>query len=546
MRLLIPHRLTCLILLALLGLPGSVFARYFSATPGGAPSFVPALGADSTSFEGMRIDSVAVETRNVFNTAESRYNNVLFRTANKLHVVSRAHVIRREILLKTGDQFTWLLAEETARNLRTRYDLYDAWVIPEKLPSGGLLLRVITQDQWSLLIGARIRRDANMLDYQFSIEDRNLFGRNQFLSFDYHRQENDENYVAARFRDLRIWGLPYMLEVGASSEPTNKYTNASLSHPYYNLSQRVSYMFAWEDDGGRIDYYRDSARIARTHLDGDRLELSGRYRWGSYNRKLGVLGGYQYQYRRFYDQEGTDFVFPRDSLFHFVYGGATYDNIVYRQVRQVNGFSYTEDVTLGQSFQAQYGRPFRARFTGFVFDQAKLIGTAGFLAGKNLFLGSAEGTAWYRAGATIRQAVSTSVRYYNTDVTFMTVAARVAYKYDSGSDQYEPLYLGGTSGIRGYRQYYLTGNSVGLANLELRFFPQLEFLSVMLGGAVFADIGQTWKNGNPNGRSGSGGSLGIGLRVSPEKASKLDIFRLDLARTRDDRWEFSFGTGQYF
>ncbi|MFZ1685641.1 MAG: hypothetical protein WAU88_16110 [Candidatus Zixiibacteriota bacterium] len=546
MRYVTPYWLICLAVVCLWRASGLATEASAPDTLPSPPSFVPQLIGDSASFEGCRIDSIVVETRNVFNTADPKYNNILTRTANKLHFVSRPNVVRREILFSPGQNFSWDLAAETARNLRTRYDLYDAWVVPQRLPSGGLLLRVITQDQWSLLVGARIKRDANLLDYQFSIEDRNLIGLNQFLSFDYHAQEDHENFVVASFRDQRILGRPYSFEISSSSKPTDLYTRIGLSRPYYSLSQSLSYGVQWEDDGGRIDYYFDSAKVADAHLDGDRFEFTTHYRWGSYRRKIGVLGGYQYQYRRFFDKTGTGIVFPKDSLYHMIYAGGSMENIVYRQVRQVNGFSYVEDVTLGESFQLRYGRAFKARMAGYLFDQVSGDATSGFLVNRNLFLGSVDGSVWFRGTSQFRRSVGVSAKYYNTSLRFMTVATRLSYRYDSGADNLEPLNLGGANGVRGYNLFYLTGNRLALANLELRFFPNVEILSVMFGAAVFGDIGRTWKDRDRGGKVGTAGSFGLGLRISPEKASKLDILRVDLSRTRDSRWEFSFGTGQYF
>jgi outer membrane protein assembly factor BamA len=499
------------------------------------------------SFEGVLIDSLVIEPHNVFGAAESGGDNLLFRTANKLHIVTRAHVIKRDVLLKKGELFSQKLAEETARNLRTRYDLYDAWILPELLPSGKLLVRVVTQDQWSLLVGARIRRDGNLTNYEFSLEDRNLLGQNQFLSFAYYIQDQDGNYLRTVFSDQRFRGYPCSVELTYNSNPTDRLKEIEVSHPFYNLAQQLSYGARWGDEGGRIDYYRDNLKVGQTRREGDNFELNGHYRWGSYNRKIGVLGGYQYRYQRFFDHQGdTAIIFPSDSLVNLVRAGVSFDNIVYTQVRRVNGFSYTEDVTLGQSLELSYGRGFRERFGGFLFDELALGSSVGYKFNQSLLLMTTNFAVWFRQRENLHHAADLTARYYNTNLSFMTVALRGRYSVDVRSDNREPLYLGGSSGIRGYDKYSLTGNKLAVGNMEFRFFPRLEVLSVMFGGALFADVGRTWKTNEGIGLSGYHASVGAGLRISAEHAFKQDILRLDVAKAQGGHWQLSFGTGQYF
>jgi hypothetical protein len=203
-------------------------------------------------------------------------------------------------------------------------------------------------------------------------------------------------------------------------------------------------------------------------------------------------------------------------------------------------------VTLEESLEMQYGRSFRAGFEGYTHDRVMLHGSFAYQLRRNLWMVDTDYSYWFHQSRSIRHASAVTARYYNTGLSFLTVAARGSYRIDVHEDNEEPLYLGGNSGIRGYDKYFRSGVKTAVANLEFRFFPKIEVLSVMFGAALFADVGRAWKGPNGLGGNNTYAGFGAGLRISPERASKLDIIRIDVVKAQSGRWELSFGTGQYF
>lgn len=129
----------------------------------------------------------------------------------------------------------------------------------------------------------------------------------------------------------------------------------------------------------------------------------------------------------------------------------------------------------------------------------------------------------------------------------MTLAMRTVYRSESMADGSNQLYLGGTNGLRGYDKYFRTGDRSHLVNTELRFYPQIKLLSLLFGAAMFADVGRTWKHGEPlSVFDNYHHSLGVGLRVSLEKFTRGEIIRIDVARTDDANWQISADSHQYF
>ena len=126
------------------------------------------------------------------------------------------------------------------------------------------------------------------------------------------------------------------------------------------------------------------------------------------------------------------------------------------------------------------------------------------------------------------------------------LALRAKYSSDWKPDSANSLVLGGTTGLRGYVEYFRTGDRLAVVNLESRLYPGLDILSVMLGAVAFVDIGRTWKSGEPLSVHGFDGTIGIGLRVSFEKSSKTALLRFDVAYSEKNGWQLSIGSGQYF
>jgi hypothetical protein len=123
---------------------------------------MPLSGLGSTgqpADDADKIDSVIIETRNVFNTDSAQFNNWLFKMANKLHIKTRKFVVERELLLNKGDLYSAELAAETERNLRSLPFIWDATVAMDKVGDANIL-KITTSDRWTLVGGPSISRSA--------------------------------------------------------------------------------------------------------------------------------------------------------------------------------------------------------------------------------------------------------------------------------------------------------------------------------------------------------------------------------------------------
>ncbi|MBI5267095.1 MAG: hypothetical protein HY851_07670 [candidate division Zixibacteria bacterium] len=507
-------------------------------------------GHGLSALDGTIIDSIVVETRNIYNTLEPRYDRWVFRLANSLHYVTRPKIVRRELFFRVGDPFSLELAEEIARNLRTRLALNDAWVAPEILPNGHLLVRVVTVDKWSLLGGVQVQREGNRTSYQFGFQERNLLGLHQYLSFDYFVRELDNSYVEAKFSDRRLWGNPVMLTLQYSNDVLNGIVYSELAHPYYSLSQRWTYYIANLRISQRNDLYHDSIKAASAQERGDILNLGGGYRWGSYRTKFGLQGDYRYVYTHFYNRrvispaDSAYIVYPQDTLYHRLGLTAQYSSYEFTKVSRLNGMRYTEDLTLGFSAGISIGREFTAHFRDYISDGMGVELSYAARWRGHILMTSFDRSINFRESIVRRRGSSFELKYYNLTSSWMTVALRSRYVSETRSDGGNTLALGGVNGLRGYDVYYRTGDRLHVVNSELRFFPNIELLSVILGGATFLDLGKTWERSGLASRYDY--AYGLGIRASLEKLSKGELLRIDLARGQSGNWQLSVASHQYF
>jgi outer membrane protein assembly factor BamA len=522
------------------------YASAEGVVPGGVSS-----DRDSVStFEGRVIDTIVIETRNIYDTSDPQYHHRIFRLANSLHVVTRRKVVRRELLFKVGETYSVELAEEVGRNLRSRHALNDAWVEPEILPDGRLLVRVVTVDRWSLVGGFRLEREGNRTNYQFGFEERNLLGYHQLLSFDYYVQEKEHNYVSAKFFDRRLWGYPLTLDVHYSNDPLASITSSRLVHPYFNLSQRWSYSIEHSRVGGRTDLVEDSIRAGSFETRANQLAAGIEYRWGPYRSKFALGADYRYVDKINYDTVSYDttvaVIFPEDSLYHRVGAVAEYSSYEFAKVMRITGMKYAEDLTLGFTARLDYARAFGPRFKDFAFDDISLqVGYSAHWGGSVIIANYGRSFVLHE-DAVLKRGNRVTLRYYNTSLSFMTVAFRSLYMSETRADNGNMLTLGGIGGMRGYDTYYRTGNRLHVLNSELRFYPDIELLSVIFGGVAFVDLGRTWKYGESQSFRGYFRSWGVGVRLSLEKISRGELIRIDLANSQDHKWQVSIGSRQYF
>ncbi len=517
--------------------------------------------AESTAPPGLTefgpiVDSIVIDNRNVYDTDDPKYRHFIFKLANKFHYKTRTGVIKREILFEKGEPFPYELAEETARNLRTRLALFDAWIETDTLPNGHLLVRVVTIDEWTLALGPNFSRDGDQNIYDLSLTERNLFGRNQYLEATYVIQEDEENYFGVGFAEDRVLGNPVSIAANYSNDPTNERYLLSFGRPFYNLTQNYSFNINWSESRIRSDVRHNSRVIGQARTEGDRLATRFAVRTGSYKQKVVLTNGYTYLFRRTQDKTilsdlpadslQAEASFPEDSAYHSLDIGVQIYNLYFAKRKNIDGIGYTEDFVLGQTAILSLGRAFTPGFDSYEYNKVGVVFSQGYQYGDNLFYLNYQRQVWFNSETNIRRYSELEAYFYNQGIDFITFAARANYLSDWRASDAEDLILGETSGIRGYEKYFRTGNRRLAVNFETRFFPGFEILTVSFSPTLFVDAGRAWKVDEPLDFGTVYYAGGAGLRIGWGHSARSNLTRIDLAYSEKNGWQISIGTDQYF
>lgn len=504
-----------------------------------------------TEYEGMIVDSIEIDNRDIFDLSNEDYDNFLFELANKFHIKTKKSVIQKEILFQKGDKFSLALIEESTRNLRERFQLYDVYYELEVLANGSLLLKIITIDQWSLSVGMDYKRDGNESQIKLGATEKNFLGYNKYLSFDYISQTDDDNYIETSYSDRRLLNHNLRGIFSYSNNPINGYTQFILNKPFYNLKQQYSYQVLYRNKKGRIDYYSNDSLTAQSKYLGDYFNLEGYFRFGSPVIKHLFGMSYAYNYEEIFDtlrynpHSAATYQFPADSNYHSVRLLYQVSQYRYKKLKNIDGFNYTEDVKIGPTGLISYKRYYDNKFASHILSSISTHVFQNYYRRGNLFLAELSYTYWYKNNETLRRQSLVKLSYYNTVINKVTLALQSRYITDflkSGDDN---LTLGGVSYLRGYDKFYLTGDKLLVFNSEIRVHPQFSILNAYFGATVFADFGQIVQRRESFAVDKFDSSIGAGLRIAFEKTTR-NIIRIDLAYSAENNWTISAGSGMYF
>ena len=200
---------------------------------------------------GAKIGDVHVRTGEIFDTEDPKEDKLLFRWANALHIQTRAGVIERALLFKSGDPLSVSLIEETERVLRRGRYLYDVQIRALAYHDGVVDIEVLTRDTWSLDPGFSAGRSGGVNSSGIRLKEYNLLGTGTSVSFG--RSNNvDRSSNEFQFSNDRAFGTWTALSYSLARNSDGRRDAASVVRPFYALDARwAAGITASRDD--RID-----------------------------------------------------------------------------------------------------------------------------------------------------------------------------------------------------------------------------------------------------------------------------------------------------
>ena len=479
------------------------------------------------------VGEILIDNQNIFNLDDPKDDYWLFRLADRLHLKTRATVIRHELLFRSGDRYSRRLIDETERILRANNYFYDAWIRPVKFHDGKVDLRVTTRDVWTLNPGFNFSRTGGKNSTGVQLEELNLAGTGTELRVS---RTNDVDRTASLLAasSQHAFGTWTSVGLALANNSDGHQHDLTVNHPFYALDTRLAGGVSSMDDSRTDSLYDRGNIIDQFHDQHNALTLYGGWSPGLTNGWVQRFStGLTYDEHQF-SPVGTwtgATVLPEDR--RFLYPWVEYDLVADDFVRlwNHNQILRTEDFYLGTIATLRVG--WADTTLGSSKSALMIQSTAGHgyrTDGSTLLL-AGDFSGRIENGSLYNGVADASVRYYHEQsekwLFYTALVGTKAWRLDLDNQ----VLLGGDNGLRGYPLRYQDGSARALFTIEQRYFTDwFPFRLWRVGGAIFFDAGRTW--GEPLLAEPSLGTLkdaGFGLRIGNARSGLGNVIHVDIA-----------------
>jgi Omp85 superfamily domain len=483
------------------------------------------------------IGDIRISNGDIFDTSDPKESGVFYRMLNTLHIQTRPEVIRRQLLLQSGDLYTVDTIAETERLLRANKYLQSAEIQPIRLTDGAVDLEVRTEDTWTLSPGFSFSHKGGASTGGFELEEANLFGTGSGLKLGYKsRVERDEAYFG--YRDGQLGNTRLQLDTWAANASDGSSYRINLQQPFYAMDARRAGGVHLESFEQVDPLYQLGDVYDEVHHDARRAEVF--YGWSKglideHVSRLSVGLGYDAHEFAGVDNAPRPPESPADRRDVYPFVAWEWLENRYETTRNADNIARIEDRYLGTRIGTKLGYASSAFGSN---DNAWLYGIdaqRGFkLAGDTLLLfGTLRGRDATRDPDSYR--VEAGARWYHRQTPNRLLFGEVSGMAGQNVDPDVQITLGGDNGLRGYPMRYQSGNAVALLTLEERFYTDwYPFHLFNVGAAAFFDMGRAWApDASPAAGLGLLRDVGVGLRLGTPHSSSGRMLHLDVAYPLD-------------
>lgn len=505
--------------------------------------------------EGKIVESIETERFEVIEQRDPIRIPSLRRLANSLHVTSKDYIIKREVLLKVGEPYRRVIADETARNLRglNQLSLVVVTALRGSRPDRVRLL-IITKDVWSLRLNWNLQLGAGGIQLvEFEPSERNIAGTQQTASVRFSLQP-ESSLLGAGYRVPRLDGRRLELLADAnvilnnrSIAPEGGTGGVSIRRPLYSTRSHWGYNVGFS---GRTEVIRRYVDARLSTFDAKATEGDDKI-------------PFQYHAQRFTAQAGAVRSFGWANKFDVAFGAemnlreyrtdalSRYNPTAVEEFKRKNvpvsddrvgpylelraytthfsrvlnleTLSLQEDWRLGYNGVARIYPVLRALGSSRDLFGVYLGAQYTWPLGQGFMRVTGETTNEFTGDGISDGAVSGSVRVASPPIGFgrLIFDATGLYRYANYLNR--NVQLGGSGRLRGFPTNFFVGKDLVAANLEFRTRP-VDVLSVQIAAAAFWDMGDAfsgWSTFLPK------QSVGGGLRFLFPQFDRV-VFRGDL------------------
>jgi len=494
------------------------------------------------------VTTVQVQREDIFDRSDSA--SWIARGANLLHVVTKPHIVNREILIREGQPYDSVTAAETARNLR-KLGIFREVSVDSVRDSSGLVERVTTRDSWTTQPYVSFKSTGDQITWGVGITEKNLLGYQTKVSLRYTKDPDrsttnvEVNVPRVLWNRIGFTGITNQLSDGRNARVT-------ISAPFLSLSSHWSLTFDGRSNdedvlrffGGESEA-SDTARHTLT-----KANLNGA--WATRASPLGFVrfgGSIQLRHE---DYAKKDTPVENPSFFGEFEIGADLLRSNFLVAREFRSLGPQEDVDLSPTLHA--GVWFAPTAWGYERGGVgpNLTGHAGWDIPYGFTTFDARASGLFTSKGLDSGSVATQVTVALRPVPRHSVIANVSGGMQKNGYPGEEFDLGMSFGPRAYPLHAFTGDRAFFTSAEYRWVAMPDVLNLgllTLGVAAFADYGGAWYDGSPR-RTGK--DFGVGLRfgglrsASGKGATRIDVARRYANDAVTSQWVIAIGSGFAF
>lgn len=480
------------------------------------------------------VGDIRIYNGDVFNTSRPGESGAFYRMINALHIETRKEVIRRELLVQSGDPFTADAIAEAERDLRTSHFLQKAEIRPTVYAHGEVDLDVLTEDTWSLTPSVSFSRKGGTNTGGVEIRESNLLGTGSEVKLGFKsRIERDEKFF--EFHDGQLGASRFELGLGVADNSDGSDYRVLLEQPFYSLDARraggirldlLDQVDPRYQLGEIYDEVGHRARDAEVYY-GWSAGLTGKHvtRWSvglGYDARIyaGVDGA----------ERPDDLPSDRTDVYPFVAWERLENS--YETTCNADQIQRVEDRYMGLRLAARLGyasRAFGSDDDAWLYVVESERGFKPSSADTVLLFGALHGREAMRAESSFLAEGGT--RWYHRQSPHRLLYTELKMLAGEMLDPDTQITLGGDSGLRGYPLRYQSGDYATMLTLEQRFYSDwYPFRLFRVGAAAFFDAGRVWQ---PDGGAAYGLGLlrdvGFGLRIGSPRSSTGRMLHIDVA-----------------
>ncbi len=513
---------------------------------------------------GPVIANIIIERANVFDPAVHGEDWWGFAIADKIRFITREKVVRDELLFAPGERWDNLKVIQSERNLRSSYPFRRADITPVPRPDGRVDALVRTQDSWTTNPRIGIGTSGGQSSASIGLEEDNLLGYGKSVSYEHsvgHATSGATHSDSYGYGDPRFLRTRLALSSSYTHDQNGDSESASLSRPFYSLETDHAMALSWSNSNSLGYEYQNGADYSN-YFERNRVENA------EYGLRLNndrwfvqrVEAGWYENRAEFAPTAEPPATVPGTQPGNLHLSGPTigYAWIQPHYVKEtyINRMERVEDFNLGNELHTRTG--YMARGTG--SDQDRWIFNASDQQGLSLGPGRFALASVAVSGRVFNDKWENGLATANLNLFWKnylwtrtrTLVAHFEAAQGRRLDVQNQIDLGGSTGLRGYRNDSFIGGRSLLANLEDRFFFDGEYFHlVRFGGAMFAESGSVVPEGSGFSPARFHSDVGAGLRAASTRSTSGSVVRLDLAYALNggpggSRWVISLSGGQAF